>query len=154
MESIVKLFLGSIKLKILSGDLALSHPLNWSKRTSTGMSLPLFFGLWIMEEKGTPLEIRLTGRVLLNKFHFFGLGRLNLEKDNESIVNLFSNSLKLKRSSSDLVPSHSLNWSRRTSIGMSSTLFPSCRLQWKKVRLGRFISLGEFSSVTFILFLD
>ena len=33
----------------------------------------------------------------------------------ESIVNLFSDSLKLKISSSDLVLSHSLNWSRRTS---------------------------------------
>jgi hypothetical protein len=34
----------------------------------------------------------------------------------ESIVKLFSDSLKLKRWSSDLVSSHSLNWSRRTSL--------------------------------------
>jgi hypothetical protein len=33
----------------------------------------------------------------------------------ESIVKLFSDSLKLKRWSSDVVSSHSLNWSRRTS---------------------------------------
>jgi hypothetical protein len=32
----------------------------------------------------------------------------------ESIVKLFSDSLKLKRSSSDLILSHSLKWSRRT----------------------------------------
>ena len=70
----------------------------------------------------------------------------------ESIVNLFSDSLKLKRSSSDLVPSHLLNWSKRTSTGMSLPLFSACGLWKKKVRLGRFVLLGEFSSVSFILF--
>ena len=34
----------------------------------------------------------------------------------ESIVKLFLDSLKLKRSSSDLVPSHLLNYSKRTSF--------------------------------------
>jgi hypothetical protein len=37
------------------------------------------------------------------------------EPPQKSIVKLFSDSLKLKRSLSDLVPSHSLKWSRRTS---------------------------------------
>jgi hypothetical protein len=44
-----------------------------------------------------PREIRLTGRVILSYIlYFFGLRRLNLEKGCESIVNLFSDSLKLK----------------------------------------------------------
>jgi hypothetical protein len=34
----------------------------------------------------------------------------------ETIVKLFSDSLKLKRSSSDLILSHLLNWSRRTPL--------------------------------------
>jgi hypothetical protein len=34
----------------------------------------------------------------------------------ESIVKFFSDSLKVKRSSSELVSSHSLNWSRITSL--------------------------------------
>jgi hypothetical protein len=70
----------------------------------------------------------------------------------ESIVKLFSDSLKLKISLSDLVPSHSLNWSKRTSIGMSLPLFPGYGLWRKKVCLGRFVSQGEFSLVNFILF--
>jgi hypothetical protein len=51
----------------------------------------------------------------------------------ESIVNLFSDSLKLKRSSSDLVPSHSLKWSRRTSHMESIVKFFSDSLNMKKL---------------------
>jgi hypothetical protein len=70
----------------------------------------------------------------------------------ESIVKLFSDSLKLKRSSSDLVPSHSLNWYRIKSTGMSLPLFSAYGLWRKKVCFGRFFSPGEFSSINFIIF--
>jgi hypothetical protein len=51
-----------------------------------------------------PRETCLTGRVFLSYIlYFFGLRRLNLEKGCVSIVILFSDSLKLKISSSDLV---------------------------------------------------
>jgi hypothetical protein len=45
-----------------------------------------------------PRETCLAGRVLLSYIlYFFGLRGLNLEKGCESIVKLFSDSLKLKR---------------------------------------------------------
>jgi hypothetical protein len=50
----------------------------------------------------------------------------------ESIVKLFSDSLKLKRLSSDLVPSHSLKWSRRTSPTESIVKFFSDALKLKR----------------------
>jgi hypothetical protein len=44
-----------------------------------------------------PQETCLTGRVLLSYvLYFFGLRGLNYEKGSESIVNIFSDSLKLK----------------------------------------------------------
>jgi hypothetical protein len=63
-------------------------------------------------------------------YHLFRALEITYEKGTptDSIVKLFSDSLKLKISSSDLVPSHTLNWSRRTFTGMSLTLFPSGRL--------------------------
>jgi hypothetical protein len=50
----------------------------------------------------------------------------------ESIVNLFSDSLKLKRSSSDLILSHSLKWSRRTFLIVSIVKIFSDSLKMKK----------------------
>jgi hypothetical protein len=87
-------------------------------------------------------------------YHLFRALEITYEKGTptKSIVNLFSDSLKLKISSSDLVPSHSLNWYRRTFNGMSLPLFPAYGLWRKKVCLGRFVSPGEFSSVIFLLF--
>jgi hypothetical protein len=43
MESIVKLFSDSLKLKILSSDLVLSHSLNWSIITSPTESIVKLF---------------------------------------------------------------------------------------------------------------
>jgi hypothetical protein len=50
----------------------------------------------------------------------------------ESIVKLFSDSLKLKRSSSDLILSHSLKWSRRTFLTESIVKLFSDSLKMKK----------------------
>jgi hypothetical protein len=50
----------------------------------------------------------------------------------ESIVNLFSDSLKLKISSSDLILSHSLKWSRRTFLIESIVKLFSDSLKMKK----------------------
>jgi hypothetical protein len=54
------------------------------------------------------------------------------ETPTESIVNLFSDSLKLKRSSSDLILSHSLKWSRRTPLTESIVNLFSDSLKTKK----------------------
>jgi hypothetical protein len=51
----------------------------------------------------------------------------------ESIVNPFSDSLKLKRSSSDLILSHSLKWSRRTFLTESRLKLFSDSLKMKKL---------------------
>jgi hypothetical protein len=51
----------------------------------------------------------------------------------ESIVKLFSDSLKLKRSSSDLILSHSLKWSRRTFLTESIVKLFSDSLKMKKL---------------------
>ena len=50
----------------------------------------------------------------------------------ESIVKLFSDSLKLKRSSSDLILSHLLKWSRRTFLTESIVNLFSDSLKMKK----------------------
>jgi hypothetical protein len=50
----------------------------------------------------------------------------------ESIVNLFSDSLKLKRSPSDLILLHSLKWSRRTLLMESIVKLFSDSLKMKK----------------------
>jgi hypothetical protein len=50
----------------------------------------------------------------------------------KSIVKLFSDSLKLKRSSSDLILSHSLKWSRRTFLTESIVNLFSKSLKMKK----------------------
>jgi hypothetical protein len=50
----------------------------------------------------------------------------------ESIVKLFLDSLKLKRSSSDLILSHSLKWSRRTFLTESIVKLFSDSLKMKK----------------------
>jgi hypothetical protein len=50
----------------------------------------------------------------------------------ESIVNLFSESLKLKRSPSDLILSHLLKWSRRTFLAESIAKIFSDSLKMKK----------------------
>jgi hypothetical protein len=50
----------------------------------------------------------------------------------ESTAKLFLDSLKLKRLSSDLVPSHSLNWSRRTSLTESIVNLVSDSLKLKR----------------------
>jgi hypothetical protein len=51
----------------------------------------------------------------------------------ESIFKLFSNSLKLKRSLSDLILSHSLKWSRRTFMTESIVNLFSDSLKMKKL---------------------
>jgi hypothetical protein len=51
----------------------------------------------------------------------------------ESIVKIFSDSLKLKILSSDLVPSHSLKWSRRTSYTESIVKLFSDSLKVKRL---------------------
>jgi hypothetical protein len=51
----------------------------------------------------------------------------------ESIVKLFSNSLKLKRWLSDIVSSHLLNWSRRTSLMESIVKLFSDSLNMKRL---------------------
>jgi hypothetical protein len=50
----------------------------------------------------------------------------------ESIVKLFSDSLKLKRLSSDLILSHSLKWSKRTFLMDSIVNLFSDSLKMKK----------------------
>jgi hypothetical protein len=67
------------------------------------MSLPLF-SAYRLRRKKVHLGRFVSPREFSSiNFTFFGLRRLNLEKESESIVNLFSDSLKLKRLSSDLV---------------------------------------------------
>jgi hypothetical protein len=51
----------------------------------------------------------------------------------ESIVNIFSDSLKLKRSPSDLILSHLLKWSRRTFLMESIVKIFSDSLKMKKL---------------------
>jgi hypothetical protein len=72
-----------------------------------------------------PRETCLAGRVILSYIlYFFGLRRLNLEKGCESIFKVFSDSLKLKRSSSDLVLITLVKMVlKRHLFGISLTLF-------------------------------
>jgi hypothetical protein len=67
------------------------------------MNLPLFLA-YILRRKKVHLErFVLLGDFSSVNFTFFGLKRLNLETGSDSIVKLFSDSLKLKRLLSDLV---------------------------------------------------
>jgi hypothetical protein len=79
-------------------------------------------------------------------YHLFQALEITYEKGTptESIINLFSESLKLKRSLSNLVPSHLLNWSRRTSIGMSLPFFRPVDYSGKRYGSGD-LSRGESS---------
>jgi hypothetical protein len=72
-----------------------------------------------------PREIHLAGRVLLNYIlYFFKLRRLNLEKVCDSIVKLFSDSLKFKRLLSSLVFVTLIKMVlKRRPFGASLTLF-------------------------------
>jgi hypothetical protein len=54
MESIVKLFSDSLKLKRSSSDLVPSHSLKLVQKNIYWHEFTPFSGLWIMEGKGTP----------------------------------------------------------------------------------------------------
>jgi hypothetical protein len=81
------------------------------------------------------METCLCGRVLLSYIlYFFGLRRLNSEKGCESIVKLFSDSLKFKISLSDLVSITLVKMTilKRHPFGISLTLFRTDWTSYKK----------------------
>jgi hypothetical protein len=75
---------------------------------------------------------RVLSSIILTLFRVWGTKFTKKEPPTESIVKLFSDSLKLKISSSDLILSHSLNWSRRTLLTESIVNFFSDPLKMKK----------------------